>query len=156
MQSQPSPVYWFFGDLDDDIRGRGRGLYEAHRAFRSQIEHCEQALAGRWPRSLKSILWEEEAHTAVSDAFVAAFCLQIATARLWLSWGVSPSLVVGDRSGEFAAACVTGVFSLEDAVYSAANYLVYRGGRENLSKALWHYNQDNRYVSRVMRYLRYQ
>lgn len=47
-------------------------------------------------------------------------------------------------------------FNLEDAAYSAANYLVRRGGLQNLSKALWHYNQDNRYVRRVLRYLDYE
>ena len=46
-------------------------------------------------------------------------------------------------------------FDIEDAAYSAANYLVRKGGLVNLRKALWHYNQDNRYVKNVMRYLRY-
>ncbi len=46
-------------------------------------------------------------------------------------------------------------FNVEDATYSAANYLLRRGGLDDLQKAIWHYNQDNRYVSRVMRYLRY-
>jgi membrane-bound lytic murein transglycosylase B len=46
-------------------------------------------------------------------------------------------------------------FDIEDAAYSAANYLVRRGGLVNLRKALWHYNQDKRYVKNVMRYLRY-
>jgi hypothetical protein len=46
-------------------------------------------------------------------------------------------------------------FDLEDAAYSAANYLIYKGGLDSLSNAVWHYNQDNTYVRRVMRYLRY-
>ncbi len=47
-------------------------------------------------------------------------------------------------------------FDVEDAAYSAANYLLSRGGRTDLRKALWHYNQDHRYVARVLRYLRYR
>ncbi len=46
-------------------------------------------------------------------------------------------------------------FDVEDAAYSAANYLLQKGGLGDLRKALWHYNQDNRYIRRVMRYLRY-
>jgi hypothetical protein len=46
-------------------------------------------------------------------------------------------------------------FNLEDAVYSAANYLLYKGAQNDLQKAIWHYNQDPRYVKRVMRYLKY-
>ncbi|GAK60952.1 hypothetical protein U27_00850 [Candidatus Vecturithrix granuli] len=47
-------------------------------------------------------------------------------------------------------------FDVEDAAYSAANYLLSRGALTDLRKALWHYNQDYRYVNRVMRYLDYQ
>ena len=46
-------------------------------------------------------------------------------------------------------------FDVEDAAFSAANYLLYKGGQTNLRKAIWHYNQDEQYVRRVMRYLRY-
>jgi hypothetical protein len=46
-------------------------------------------------------------------------------------------------------------FNLEDAAFSAANYLLDKGGLDNLPKAIWHYNQDTNYVRRVMRYLRY-
>ena len=46
-------------------------------------------------------------------------------------------------------------FDVEDAAYSAANYLIRKGGLKNLRKAIWHYNQDERYVKRVMYYLRY-
>ena len=35
-------------------------------------------------------------------------------------------------------------FDVEDAAYSAANYLLRRGASTNLRKALWHYNQDYR------------
>ncbi len=45
-------------------------------------------------------------------------------------------------------------FDVEDAAYSAANYLIKRGGQTDIRKALWHYNQDPQYVKRVMRYLR--
>ena len=46
-------------------------------------------------------------------------------------------------------------FDVEDAAFSAANYLLYKGGQANLSKAVWHYNQDQQYVKRVMQYLKY-
>jgi hypothetical protein len=46
-------------------------------------------------------------------------------------------------------------FNIEDAAYTAANYLLHKGGRQDLQKAIWHYNQDPKYVRRVMRYLQY-
>jgi hypothetical protein len=46
-------------------------------------------------------------------------------------------------------------FNVEDAAYSAANYLLHKGAQQDLQKSIWHYNQDPKYVKRVMRYLKY-
>jgi hypothetical protein len=45
-------------------------------------------------------------------------------------------------------------FTPEDAILTAANYLLNKGGQENLEKALWHYNPDSDYVQRVLSYIR--
>ena len=38
---------------------------------------------------------------------------------------------------------------------NTASDLLYKGAQNDLQKAIWHYNQDPRYVKRVMRYLKY-
>ena len=46
--------------------------------------------------------------------------MQVALAALWKSWGVQPSAIVGHSVGEIAAACIAGIFSLEDAAQVVA------------------------------------
>ncbi|HEY9264929.1 MAG TPA: acyltransferase domain-containing protein, partial [Mycobacterium sp.] len=51
-------------------------------------------------------------HTSFAQP--AIFAVEMGLARLWQSWGIEPDVVLGHSVGQYAAACVAGVFSLED------------------------------------------
>jgi acyl transferase domain-containing protein len=46
----------------------------------------------------------------------ALFVIEYALAKLWMSWGVVPESMMGYSIGEYVAACLAGVISLEDSL----------------------------------------
>jgi len=95
----------------------GRSLYETQPTFREAIDRCGEILRSHLDKPLQSVLYpaetSEELHeTAYTQP--ALFALEYALYTLWQSWGVVPDVVMGHSVGEYVAACVAGVFSLED------------------------------------------
>ncbi len=108
-------VHWLFGDSIEYYADAGRELYASHPSFRAELDRCAAALAGYWPRSLPDILWgRNQVSPGDPEILPALFCLQVASAQLWRSWGISPKFVIAHRFGEYAAAYAAGVFTLED------------------------------------------
>jgi acyl transferase domain-containing protein len=96
----------------------GRRLYETQPLFRQILDQCNELLAPYLGQSLLSVLYPPEGTTSPLDQTAytqpALFALEYALARLWISWGVVPAVVMGHSVGEYVAACIAGVFSLED------------------------------------------
>jgi len=106
----------------------GRELHETEPAFRQAFGECEDILRGHLERPLRevvyaggtewhSVLQEEASASPLDDTGYtqpALFALEYALARLWESWGILPEEMIGHSVGEYVAACLAGVFSLED------------------------------------------
>jgi len=96
----------------------GRQLYQTQPAFRAALDRCDEILRPYLNRSLLSILYpaagEESPINETAYTQPALFALEYALAELWHSWGIRPSAVMGHSVGEYVAACVSGLFSLED------------------------------------------
>lgn len=100
--------------------GMGRALYERFPVFREVIDHCSALTADRLGTPLLSVIFAEPDERAplgeTAYAQPAIFAIEYALAVLWRSLGVEPDIVMGHSHGEYAAACVAGVMSAEDAV----------------------------------------
>jgi acyl transferase domain-containing protein/acyl carrier protein len=116
---RPEVVFLFTGQGPQYVE-MGRRLYETQPTFRRIIDQCDELLRSQLDRSLLSLLYPEAGQTSPLDETTytqpALFAIEYALAELWRSWGIEPAAVMGHSLGEYVAACVAGLFSLEDAL----------------------------------------
>ncbi|HEV2855695.1 MAG TPA: SDR family NAD(P)-dependent oxidoreductase [Thermoanaerobaculia bacterium] len=118
------PVVFLFPGQGAQHVNMGRGLYEREEVFRAEIDHCAERLRPLLNLDLRRVLYpvageEEEAARELGRTGLtqpALFVVEYALARLWMSWGVRPQALMGHSIGEYVAACLAGVMSLEDAL----------------------------------------
>jgi natural product biosynthesis luciferase-like monooxygenase protein/amino acid adenylation domain-containing protein len=119
--AKPPRVAFLFSGQGALHAGAGRTLYESHPGFRQTMDTCAEIVAPLLERPLLSVLYPRDDADAAGGlldnaryAQPALFSLQYALASLWGSWGIAPEAVLGHSLGEYCAACVAGVFSVED------------------------------------------
>ena len=96
----------------------GADLYSSQPVFKDTIDECAKILAPHLDKDLLAVLYPKSGESSPIDerqyAQPALFAFEYALAQLWMSWGVEPTVVTGRDVGEYVAACLAGVFSLED------------------------------------------
>ncbi|ESK95806.1 polyketide synthase [Moniliophthora roreri MCA 2997] len=123
--STTGQAVFVFSGQGAQYTGMGSGLYHTCPLFKSYIDLCHSILlkAG-FPGILSVVLPELGESMSLPEeieAFQAAiFSIEFALAKLWISWGVSPTAVVGHSLGEYAALVIAEVINLEDALMLVA------------------------------------
>ncbi|HEU4329269.1 MAG TPA: type I polyketide synthase [Roseiflexaceae bacterium] len=136
------PLVFLFPGQGAQYAGMARGLYEHEPVFRATVDQCAELLAPHLGLDIRPLIFDEPEQESTKDtkdtngsghdnsklntqnskltetvlAQPALFVVEYALARLWMSWGVEPQAMIGHSIGEYAAACLSGVFSLEDAL----------------------------------------
>jgi amino acid adenylation domain-containing protein len=126
-QERPAVVFMFPGQ-GSQYPGMGAQLYASEPEYRKWVDECAEIVNPILPRDLRAVLHADEgkqdeaAKLLTSTVFAqpAIFTTEFALAKLWMSWGVCPAAMIGHSVGEFVAACLGGVFSLEDALHLVA------------------------------------
>ncbi|PZU94493.1 MAG: beta-ketoacyl synthase [Pseudanabaena sp.] len=120
---QASVVFMFSGQGSQYI-GMARELYEHVPVFREHLDRCCELLNPLLGCDLRQILYPPQAQisemqdrlqqTAIAQP--AIFAIAYALSQTWLAWGIKPIAMIGHSIGEYVAACLAGVFTLEDAI----------------------------------------
>ncbi|HWK90506.1 MAG TPA: beta-ketoacyl synthase N-terminal-like domain-containing protein, partial [Longimicrobium sp.] len=138
-------VAFLFPGVGEQYPQMARGLYDTEPAFRAEVDRCAELLRPRLGLDIREVIFPGAAPAESPDpgkidlramlargssvpdpaaerlnrtelAQPAVFVVEYALARLWMSWGIEPDAVIGHSLGEYAAACIAGIFSLEDAL----------------------------------------
>jgi non-ribosomal peptide synthase protein (TIGR01720 family) len=121
VTARPRSLVFMFPGQGAQYVGMARGLSAAYPFFREGLDACISLVNARLDTDLRAVLYGETPAAAdvlrqTRYAQPALFAIEYALARLLTTWLGRPSALIGHSVGEYAAACLAGVFSLEDAV----------------------------------------
>ena len=117
-------VVFMFPGQGAQYAGMGRDLYEHEQRFREVVDQCAELLRPHLGLDLRDVLYPSPEHLADANARLqetrltqsALFVTEYALAQQLIHWGVKPKALIGHSLGEYVAATIAGVFSLEDAL----------------------------------------
>ncbi|EGX97261.1 polyketide synthase, putative [Cordyceps militaris CM01] len=118
---EPKKILFTFTGQGSQYAGMGKRLYDGLSVFRHQLQHLDRLVRIQGFPSIIS-LFIADSSLCLSDfqpvvVQLASTCMQIALARMWISWGMKPTAVVGHSLGEYAALNIAGVLSDADTIY---------------------------------------
>lgn len=125
--SAPGVIFMFSGQGSQHVN-MGRELYQTEAVFRAQLDHCAERLIPDLGLDLRTLFYPPEEDSAAAAQKLshtrftqpALFSIEYALAQWWMAHGIVASAMIGHSIGEYAAACLAGVFSLEDGLHLSA------------------------------------
>jgi acyl transferase domain-containing protein len=118
-------VVFLFPGQGSQYVDMGRGVYEKEPVFRDQMDRCFEILKPLIGYDIKEILYPSAVAAVASVAKKInqteiaqplIFSFEYSLAQLLMHWGIRPNAMMGHSIGEYVAACLSGVFTLEDAL----------------------------------------
>ncbi|MDC7222443.1 MAG: beta-ketoacyl synthase N-terminal-like domain-containing protein [Spirochaetales bacterium] len=123
-KAEKTPVVFLFSGQGSQYPDMGRELYEKIPSIRETMDRCFAYLKKEKSLNIKEILYPSPEKKEISGALLretgytqpALFILEYAVARYLQEFGIQPDYLLGHSLGEYTAACLAGVFSLEEAL----------------------------------------
>lgn len=128
QEKQARPLCFLFPGQGAQYAGMGKQLYATEAVFRDIVDQCAEILKKHLSRDIRELLFPAEKQVAKANeqldqtAFTqpALFTIEYALAKLLMAWGLKPDAMLGHSIGEYVAACLADVLSLEDALVLVA------------------------------------
>jgi acyl transferase domain-containing protein len=118
------PVTFMFPGGGSQHMNMAREIYQIEPLFRDIVDQGCEILRPLLGCDLRQFMFPAEGFQADLSprlekptlALPALLLIEYAMARLLMSWGIEPESLIGHSLGEYAAACLSGVFSFQDAL----------------------------------------
>ncbi|TWI96355.1 amino acid adenylation domain-containing protein [Mucilaginibacter frigoritolerans] len=124
LSTKASEIVFMFPGQGSQYVNMGSELYTNEPVFRAAVDECIDQLKDTSHASILDIIYQtvinEASQEKIKNTFYAQpaiFIMEYAMAKLWMSWGIKPTIFTGHSIGEFVAAHFAGVFSLKDALF---------------------------------------
>jgi acyl transferase domain-containing protein/thioesterase domain-containing protein len=123
------PVVFMFSGQGAQYVNMADELYQTEPIFREEVDNCSDYLKPLLGLDLRSILYPSPEQLAAATSQLnqtvftqtALFVIEYALAKLWMSYGIYPQAMIGHSIGEYVAAGLANVWSLEDALSLVAS-----------------------------------
>ena len=139
-KEEDRPVVFMFPGLGSHYVNMGLEIYQKEPYFRRKVDHCFEILQTLVDENIKEILYpinkkfyggtgggfskeppgrqrqETEKINQIEISQLVVFIFEYSLAQMLMNWGIKPHAMIGYSFGEYIAACISGVFTLEDAL----------------------------------------
>ncbi|NJN10674.1 MAG: SDR family oxidoreductase [Richelia sp. RM1_1_1] len=128
-QAREHPITFMFPGQGSQYVNMAGEIYQTETIFREIVDNCCTILIKQLGFDLRSLIYPPESQLEAAAeklkqtdiAQPVLFVIEYALAQLWMSWGITPQATIGHSIGEYVAACIAGVMSLEDALVLVAD-----------------------------------
>ena len=123
LKEKPSEIVFLFPGQGSQYLDMGRQLYNNEPVYKNAIDECAALLEPYLKTDIKKIIFPLEINVESEEKInntlytqPAIFMTEYALIKLWMSWGIKPTILCGHSIGELVAAHFAGVFSLPDVI----------------------------------------
>src|SRR5690606_21918416 len=123
LKETPGEIVFSFPGQGAQYLNMGYGLYQEEEVYKNAVDTCAEILQAYLETDIRKIIYpttlDQEAEDKIKNTKYtqpALFVTEYALAQLWMSWGIHPTILCGHSIGEFVAAHLAGIFTLEDAL----------------------------------------